>query len=459
LVTSIPDGIGNFTNLGGASLSDTNVAFYGAGSGGQQGIYGVNVTVPGNPVRIVNTATAIPDGSGNFTSLIPGNPVAPAIDGTRVVFFGAGSGGQQGIYSASITIPGNPVKIADTATAIPGGAGNFTAFPTDPKISGDYAAFAGNGSSGQQGIYGASVTAQFNPFKLADTATAIPGGAGNFTSFVPGNPVAPAIDGANVAFFGAGSGGQQGIYSASITIPGNPVRVVDTATAIPGGSGNFTSFIPGNPVAPAIDGARVAFFGAGSAGQQGIYVSDSAIPGNPVKIANAATAIPGGTGNFTSFGDVSLSATDVAFLGYGSSGQQGIYALKENSLVKVVDLTDILNGRAITSLKFAQTGLSGNPLAFQATFADGSQGIYTAAIVPPFVLRITATEKLGNDLRLSFTSQTGTNYVIQSRAELSSGAWATLNGTTNSGTGGTVQQTLTNALAAAQQFYRVQQLP
>jgi hypothetical protein len=457
--TAIPGGTGNFSTFGGASLSDTNIAFYGAGSGGQEGIYGANIAVPGNPVKVVDTATAIPGGSGNFTSFVPGNPVAPAIDGTHVAFFGAGSAGQQGIYTASVIIPGNPVKIADTATAIPSGAGNFTAFPTNPKISGDYAAFTGNGSSGQQGIYGGSVTAQFNPFKIVDTATAIPGGSGNFTSFIPGNPVAPALDGANVAFFGAGSGEQQGIYSASITIPGNPVRVVDRTTAIPGGSGNFTSFIPGNPVAPAIDGTRVAFFGAGSAGQQGIYVSDSAIPGNPVKIANAATVIPGGIGNFTGFGDVSISATDVAFLGFGNGGQQGIYALTENSLVKVVDLTDILNGRAITSLKFAQTGLSGDPVAFQATFADGSQGIYTAAIVAPFVLRITATEKFGNDLRLSFISQTGTNYAVQGCADLSSGTWVTLVGTTNSGTGGTVQQTLTNALAQPLQFYRVQQVP
>ena len=458
-VTAIPGGTGNFTNFSAASLSDTNIAFYGAGSGGQRGIYGSSVSIPGNPVRIVDTATAIPGGSGNFTSFVPGNPVAPAVDGTSVAFFGAGSGGQQGIYSASVTVPGNPVKIADTAMAIPDGTGNFTAFPTDPKISGDYAAFAGNGSSGQQGIYGASVTAQFNPFKVADTATAIPGGLGNFTSFIPGNPVAPAIDGMRVAFFGAGSGGQQGIYSASVTIPGNPVRVVDTATAIPGGSGNFTSFIPGNPVAPAIAGTRVAFFGAGSGGQQGIYVSDSTFPTDPYKIANAATAIPGGSGNFASFGDVSVSATDVAFLGLGAGGQQGIYALTAGSLVKVVDLTDILNGRAITSLKFAQTGLSGDTVAFQATFADGSQGIYTTAVVPPFVLRITAVEKSGNDLRLSFTSLAGTNYTIQSRADLSSGMWATLSGTTNSGTGGTVQQTLTNAFSQPQQFYRVQQVP
>ena len=51
------------------------------------------------------------------------------------------------------------------------------------------------------------------PIRIADTATAIPGGTGNFTALVhSGNPVAPSpvISGNNVAFFGAGAGGQQG---------------------------------------------------------------------------------------------------------------------------------------------------------------------------------------------------------------------------------------------------------
>ena len=96
----------------------------------------------------------------------------------------------------------------------------------------------------------------------------------------------------------------------------------------------------------------------------------------PIRIADTSTAIPGGTGNFTSFGDVSLSATDVAFLGFGATGQQGIYDMTGGSLVKVVDLNDILDGRSITGLSLSRTGLSGDPIAFQATFADGSQGIF-----------------------------------------------------------------------------------
>jgi len=269
--TAIPGGTGNFTELRGPSLSGSLTAFYGAGSGGQQGIYLATRAIPSDPHRIADTATAIPGGTGNFTSFFPTDPHAPAIGSTSVAFFGAGSGGQQGIYGASVTTQDPPIKVADTATAIPGGSGNFTAFPAGPSISGNHAAFAGSGSSGQQGIYFADdVLANGAPITVADTATAIPDGTGNFTSFIPPNPVAPAIAGTSVAFYGEGSGGQQGIYVADSTIPGNPIKVADTNTAIPGGTGNFTTFIPPNPIAPAIDGASVAFFGAGSGGQQGI---------------------------------------------------------------------------------------------------------------------------------------------------------------------------------------------
>ena len=80
-------------------------------------------------------------------------------------------------------------------------------------------------------------------------------------------------------------------------------------------------------------------------------------------------------------------------------------------------------------------------------------------IAPAFEFRITGMERDGNDLRLRFTSLAGKNYAIQSSADLSSGPWMTLPGTTTSGTGSIVQTTLPNALTQPQQFYRVLQLP
>jgi hypothetical protein len=382
--TSIPGGTGNFTSLPGAPgySSSGQVAFYGTGSYSsqydgaiQQGIYR---GIPTEPIKVADLSTAIPNGTDNFTSFVPGNPVAPAVDGKNVAFFGAGSGGQQGIYASIPTdpiTPVDPIRIADKSTAIPGGTGNFTSFipqepvAPNPSISGNKVAFFGAGSGGQQGVYVRNYVAiPQEPIKIADTTTAIPGGTGNFTSI----PVEPVISGDNVVFLGNGSSGQQGIYRSSLS--GSSIKVADLNMPVPGGIGNFTSFIPVEPVTPAINGTSVAFFGAGSGGQQGIY---ELINGPPIKIADTSTAIPGGAGNFTSFSDVSLSATDVVFLGLGSSGQQGIYDMTGGSLTKVVDLSDIVDSRPVASLHFSPSGLSGNQLAFQATFVDGSQGLYT----------------------------------------------------------------------------------
>lgn len=82
----------------------------------------------------------------------------------------------------------------------------------------------------------------------------------------------------------------------------------------------------------------------------------------------------------------------------------------------------------------------------------------TALPAPPELL-ITAAERIGNDLRLSFNSVAGQNYAVQSRADLVSGAWVTLPGASTSGTGGTGQVTVPNAFDEPQQFYRVHVVP
>lgn len=134
-----------------------------------------------------------------------------------------------------------------------------------------------------------------------------------------------------------------------------------------------------------------------------------------------------------------------------------------------------------TNLTFIPTNTSGNQwglVAFNFTANSTStvvtitglvaSGIYlgldNVSVMPDFATpvsppRIIAVEKLGSDLRLSFTSATGKNYAIQSRATVESGEWTTLVGTTNAGTGGMVQTTVTNALTQPQQCYRVWQLP
>jgi hypothetical protein len=74
-------------------------------------------------------------------------------------------------------------------------------------------------------------------------------------------------------------------------------------------------------------------------------------------------------------------------------------------------------------------------------------------------LRITSVQPaLGTNLVLSFNSQVGNAYAVQSTLDISSGLWTPLAGTTNAGTGGSVTVTLTNALTGGAGFYRIQQL-
>src|SRR5262245_51128743 len=125
--------------------------------------------------------------------------------------------------------------------------------------------------------------------RVADLNTAIPNGTGNFTNFG-----CCVLSGGNVAFLGDagfGSSEQEGIYlfnGSALT------RVADLNTATPPGRGTFTVF----DLLIALSVDIVAFLGFGSSGQQGIYLfNGSALS----RVADQNTAIPNGTGNFTDF--------------------------------------------------------------------------------------------------------------------------------------------------------------
>jgi len=77
----------------------------------------------------------------------------------------------------------------------------------------------------------------------------------------------------------------------------------------------------------------------------------------------------------------------------------------------------------------------------------------------PLEFRITSIKPAGNqDLRLSYTTTLGSNYVVQTCSNLIGDSWTSLPGT-NVGIGVVMQSIVSNALAAPQGFYRIQQLP
>ncbi|MBI3417652.1 MAG: hypothetical protein HY043_20360 [Verrucomicrobia bacterium] len=107
-------------------------------------------------------------------------------------------------------------------------------------------------------------------------------------------------------------------------------------------------------------------------------------------------------------------------------------------------------------------GISGNAGAAWFVFDNESNRkmlIQGTAVPTPPGLSIAGVSISGNALRFSFLALAGQSYIIESRADLVTGAWVTVPGTTITGTGTAAQVTIPNALTQPQQFYRVKQLP
>lgn len=470
LSTPIPGGVGNFSGLPYApSFSGGHLAFHGSGVSGQQGLYLAPRLVPGLPYRIADLNTPIPSGAGNFLSF--GSEAGIIIvSGNSGIFIGTGGNGQKGIYSTIMAPPqiGLPARIADKSTLVPGGSGAFSDFSSELDVSGTNVVFAGTDQAGHSGIYAAVIAPDqvvSSPVRVADTATPIPSGEGAFTDLR-----GPAVSGDTAVFAGQGSGGQQGVYAAIISAPQAPVRIADTSTPIPGGAGSFLSF--GTEAGIIIVSGKSAFFrGQGSGGQKGIYGAKLVTGGlraaslntadlgvDPVfLIADISTPIPGGTGNFAEFGAMSGGDPGAAFLGLDSTGQTGIYYFDGVQLHKIIASGDALHEKTIARLSLSARGLSGNQIAFQATFSDDTQGIDTIDLpLPPSApCRITAVEKAGNELRVSFTSVAGQTYEVQRRGDVASGAWSSLPGTAIVAADDKTEQTLTIDPGEPQQFYRI----
>lgn len=316
------------------SLDGNDVAFHVLFNDLSQGIYVLNKTNPGNITRITDTNTAVPGGMGNFSEFIGSGGVGAAVNSGTVAFYGEDALHRSGVYTST---KGLITAVADSNTLIPGGIGTFTSFSLPTTDSGNVA-FRGAGSLGQLGIY-TNVNGQLNV--VADTNTAVPGGVGNFTRMTPWF----SFDAGHIAFRGLDTLGQSGVYT---DLSGQLTAVADTHTPIPGGTGSFTDFLA---IGNQLSDDEVAFVGYGELGQAGVYTF---VNGQFDVIADTDTPIPGGFGNFTDFGPLSLDDGNLVFLGLGV-GQKGYYTNLGGQLRVVGDLNtlnfvdfSLLNGPSIS---------------------------------------------------------------------------------------------------------------
>ncbi len=385
--TAVPGGSGTFSSFGSEiSIDNGNIAFRANDSASNDGVYariGENLSV------IANTNTVIPNSA--FNGGAPGRTYrdfgSPSISGNDVAFWGLTPTNpvQQGIYKGNA---GTVNVVADGTTAIPGGSGTFvTLNPSNglPLLVNGDTAFVGWDATfapgGQMGVY-TSIGGSLN--LIANVDTPIPGGTGNFGFPGPagGGTVAfssAAFDGQNVVFLGRGTG-QEGIYTNT---SGSLTAVADKNTLIPGGSGFFTNLSS----RATIDGGMVAFSGSGSFGR-GIYKSTG---GALEVVADLTTVIPDLNKAFANFNSPVIDGSNIMFGGVSSAtGFRGIAADFNGTLAKIIDSDDMLDGKGISFVSYGPDGFSGNQIAFGVTFDDASKAIYLAEIssvpLPPTLL-------------------------------------------------------------------------
>jgi len=244
-------------------------------------------------------------------------------------------------------------KIADENTTVPGGVGTYSGLSSIAAISGDTVAFLGTDAGSNMGVY---IGDGAGVTAVADVNTAIPSGTGNFTT-----PLTfPAISGSTVALIGLGASAQQGVYAGS---PGSLIRIADRTTAIPGGAGNFVDFNQVNVL-----GSTVAF-----KTPEGVYTGSG---GGVTMIADKATAIPGGSGNFARFDDIDIDGGAVTFVADDASFNQGLYLSSGGSLSVLVEAGDLLPGGSSTFLEFYSPSMSGNSVMFYGLDALWNGGLY-----------------------------------------------------------------------------------
>jgi len=205
--------------------------------------------------------------------------------------------------------------------------------------------------------------------RIVDTNTSIPGRAENFTCFGQ-----PSLKDKNVAFWGKhrSQDGSEliGIYAH---INGTLKVIADKNSPIPEGIGNFRNFSE-----PSFDGRHVAFVGYGSDSQTGIY-ANTGTSGTFHMLTSKNIPVPDRSGNsFAHISSISIDNGTVVFHGTDSKNHGGIYSVLGNILNIVAD-TNPLVPAEMHSLNFidvAEACIDRGKIAFTGYGHDNRKGIY-----------------------------------------------------------------------------------
>jgi len=121
------------------------------------------------------------------------------------------------------------------------------------------------------------------------------------------------------------------------------------------------------------------------------------------------------------------------------------------------------DGSGLSTFQFSIAAGFTNEL-FAATATDlgtGDTSEFSSAIpIQHGVLRIIDIRRAGAEIQVSFSTEPGVHYALESSSALPAVSWDLVPGATDvTGTGNVVTVSDTGAGAAAQRFYRIQQIP
>jgi len=368
--------------------------------------------------RIADTQTAVPGGSGAYALFAD----ARDIDADKVAFIGYDSGSGSGVYFWQ---GGNLSIVADTSTVVPGTANTFTTF-FDVALKGPFVVFTagwpgpggGCAFSGSEGVFARKITGgpirtvattagaakhcfhgiEFEKKTIVvaggvdpvdiihnhsesvmvirsigsvntfmDTTTPSPSG-GTFTGFdqdlsVRGNGLLFAQTITNTI------GAVGGLYVVRADGAG-PQLVADTATAVPAGTGNFSNFAGSD-----WDGTEVAFVGRNASNAAYLYAGTS--PADLRRVVGPTTTVPGEAATFGGVSNpIAYDGGVFVFSGFWLGSRTGLFTSDGATVTALLKKNDPLDGRTVDSAFCRQGHKAGTRLLIEVRFTDATRGLY-----------------------------------------------------------------------------------
>lgn len=376
--TLVPGGGGAYFSFNGSvrpAVSGTNVVF------GTQDQTVWTAKIDGASARrVFTTDTPIPGNLGNFHQYYADYA---QVYGSKVVVVGTSCGGCNsgvGIYARKLS--GGPITtLADINTLVPGSATEkFSTFPNDFDVGYGQVAF-----TNQQHVFSVPLA--------GGTITPVAGLQNQGSS--PPSPFCCIFDQPTIRkdrilmragnVFGRGSlqdadldGNTTGfrfLVTGSNHAPGTPAAY------------RYDNFDFDHPVYDAVP----VFYGDSTAEGQpyigGIYARGRKI----IKLADTNTPVPEGSGNFVFgwYGTRSPIAAGKGIVVFGARDgldNPGIYAVRENggAITKVIARGDTLEGHTVVDLDMSRAGFDGTTLVFRATYANfQGLGLYSTTVALP----------------------------------------------------------------------------